>query len=127
MNKTGSYFSSFDGVNLYYEDQGQGTPLVLVHGWTCSSKIWQKNVPELAKSFRVVTMDLRGHGNSAKSLSGHHVTHYARDVRALLEQLDLKDAVLLGWSLGGPVALSYWSQYHADSRLKGIEIGRAHV
>lgn len=120
MEKICAYFPSYDGVNIYYEDQGQGIPLVLVHGWTCSSKIWQKNIPELVKNFRVVTMDLRGHGNSVKTLAGHHVTHYARDVRALLEHLDLRDAILMGWSLGGPVVLSYWAQFHSDSRLKGI-------
>ena len=120
MTKTAAYFTTPDGARLYYEDQGEGTPLILVHGWTCSSKIWQYNIPELVKHFRVVTMDLRGHGNSAKSLTGHLVAQYGRDVRALIEHLDLKDAVLLGWSLGGPVVLSYWAQHHVDSRLKGI-------
>jgi len=120
VDKAGSYFKTPDGVNLYYEDQGKGTPLILVHGWTCSSKIWQKNIPELTKQFRVVTMDLRGHGNSVKTLAGHQVTQYGRDVRSLIEHLNLKDAVLLGWSLGGPVVLSYWEQYRDDSRLKGI-------
>jgi pimeloyl-ACP methyl ester carboxylesterase len=120
MGKVCSYFQTPDGTNLYYEDQGKGIPLVLVHGWTCSSKIWQKNIPELAGRFRVITMDLRGHGNSVKTLSGHQVSQYGRDVRALLEHLDVKDAVLVGWSLGGPVVLSYWEQYHDDSRLRGI-------
>ena len=55
-----------DGARIYYEDHGQGQPILLVHGWTCSSRFWQKNVDELAKKFRVVTLDLRGHGNSSK-------------------------------------------------------------
>lgn len=120
MNKVSAYFQTPDGVNLYYEDQGEGTPLVFVHGWTCSSQVWQKNVLELAQQFRVVTLDLRGHGNSVKTLEGHNVPQYGRDVRALIEYLGLHDAVLLGWSLGGPVVLSYWQQFAADSRLKGI-------
>ena len=120
MPKNAGYFSTPDGTRLYYEDQGQGTPLILIHGWTCSSKFWQRNVPELVKHFRVVTMDLRGHGNSVKCLTGHQVEQYGRDIRSLIEFLDLRDAVLLGWSLGGPIVLSYWAQYHVDSRLKGI-------
>lgn len=120
MKKVRAYFPTPDGVNLYYEDQGEGTPLFFVHGWTCSSQVWQKNVLELAKQFRVVTMDLRGHGNSVKTLEGHNVPQYGRDVRALIEYLGLHNVVLLGWSLGGPVVLSYWQQFAADSRLKGL-------
>ena len=120
MKQRCAYFTTPDGVNLYYEDQGEGTPLVFVHGWTCSSQVWQKNVPELAKKFRVVTLDLRGHGNSVKTLNGHTVPQYARDIRALIEHLALTDAVLIGWSLAGPVVLAYWQQYSADSRLRGI-------
>lgn len=120
MSKQCAYFKTPDGVNLYYEDQGQGVPLILVHGWNCSAQVWRKNSPELAKQFRVVTMDMRGHGNSVKTMAGQQVAQYARDVRALIEHLDLKDAVLAGWSLGGPVVLSYWEQYQTDSRLKGI-------
>ena len=120
MKQRCAYFTTPDGVNLYYEDQGEGTPLVFVHGWTCSSQVWQKNVSELAKKFRVVTLDLRGHGNSVKTLTGHTVPQYARDIRALIEHLALTDAVLIGWSLAGPVVLAYWQQYSADSRLRGI-------
>ncbi len=120
MKKVCAYFKTPDGANLYYEDQGEGTPLIFVHGWTCSSKVWQKNIPELIKQFRVVTLDLRGHGNSVKTLQGHQISQYGLDVRSLIEYLDLKDAVLIGWSLGGPVVLSYWQQFFADSRLQGI-------
>ena len=73
-----------DGAKIYYEDCGTGQPIVLVHGWLCSSKFWQKNAPELAKEFRVVTLDLRGHGNSSKTLSGHTIVQYGRDVRAVV-------------------------------------------
>jgi pimeloyl-ACP methyl ester carboxylesterase len=100
------YLEMKDGAKIYYEDHGQGQPVVLVHGWTCSSKFWQRNAPELAKEFRVVTIDLRGHGNSSKILSGHTIAQYARDVREVMQKLDLKKATLVGWSLGGPVILS---------------------
>ena len=117
-----NYLETRDGAKIYYEDQGSGQLIVLVHGWTCSSKLWQKNVPELAKEFRVVTLDLRGHGNSSKTLAGHTIRQYARDVRELIEHLGLEDIVLLGWSLGGSVVLSYYAQYTDDSRLKALAL-----
>ncbi len=114
------YLETRDGAKIYYEDHGEGQPIVLVHGWLCSSKFWQKNVPELANAFRVVTLDLRGHGNSSKVLTGHTIGQYARDLRALIEHLGLQETVLLGWSLGGPVVLSYYEQYSGDTRLKAL-------
>ncbi len=114
------YLETRDGAKIYYEDHGEGQPIVLVHGWLCSSKFWQKNVPELANAFRVVTLDLRGHGNSSKVLAGHTIRQYARDLRALIEHLGLQETVLLGWSLGGPVVLSYYEQYSGDTRLKAL-------
>jgi pimeloyl-ACP methyl ester carboxylesterase len=108
------YLEMKDGAKIYYEDRGQGQPVVLIHGWTCSTKFWQRNAPELAKEFRVVTIDLRGHGNSSKILSGHTISQYARDVRAVIQKLDLKNATLVGWSLGGPVVLSYYQQFGSD-------------
>ncbi|MGH9678530.1 MAG: alpha/beta fold hydrolase, partial [Candidatus Acidiferrales bacterium] len=114
------YLETSDGAKIYYEDEGEGQPILLVHGWTCSSRFWRKNVPVLARAFRVVTLDLRGHGKSSKTLDGHTIRQYARDVRAVIEHLGLREAVLVGWSLGGPVILSYYEQYGADHRLKAL-------
>lgn len=114
------YLETKDGAKIYYEDHGTGQPIVLVHGWLCSSRFWQRNVPELASQFRVVTIDLRGHGNSSKALAGQTIPQYARDLREVMEHLGLEDVVLVGWSLGGPVVLSYYHQYAADSRLKAL-------
>ncbi len=85
------YLETKDGAKIYYEDHGKGEPILLVHGWMCSSKFWEKNVHELAKDFRVVTLDLRGHGNSSKTLTGHTIAQYARDVRAVIEHLGLRN------------------------------------
>jgi len=115
-----AFLETKDEAQIYYEDQGQGETILLVHGWTCSSKFWKANVPELAKEFRVITMDVRGHGYSSKILSGHTVPQYARDIRALVEHLNLRNFTLLGWSLGGPKVLSYWQQYAPDHRLKAL-------
>jgi non-heme chloroperoxidase len=114
------YLETRDGAKIYYEDQGEGQPILLVHGWMCSSKFWQKNAPELANQFRVVTVDLRGHGNSSKALTGHTIEQYARDVREVIKRLGLQETVLVGWSLGGPVVLAYYEQYSRDTRLKAL-------
>lgn len=117
-----TYLETKDGAKICYQERGQGRPLILVHGWLCSSRFWQKNVPELAREFRVVTFDLRGHGNSSKILAGHTIRQYARDVREVVERLGLQDAVLVGWSLGGSVVLSYRQQYAHDSCLKALAV-----
>ena len=115
-----AYLVMDDGAKIYYEEQGQGRPILLVHGWICSSKFWRKNALELGREFRVITIDLRGHGNSSKILVGHTVEQYARDVREVIEKLDLREATLIGWSLAGPVVLSYYRQFAADSRLRAL-------
>lgn len=96
-----STFRTNDGVEIYYEVRGDGRPLLMLPGWTCSTKFWKKNVEELAKSCKVITMDLRAHGESEKVLHSHRISRYAMDVRNLLEHLDLQDVTGLGWSMGG--------------------------
>ncbi|HEX8712659.1 MAG TPA: alpha/beta hydrolase [Terracidiphilus sp.] len=120
--RPGDYLETEDGAKIYYEDHGQGQPILLVHGWLCSCRFWQKNVPDLSRSFRVVTIDLRGHGNSSKILTGHTIRQYARDVRQVIDTLGLEDTILVGWSMGGSVVLSYYQQYKADSRLKALGV-----
>lgn len=118
--RAADYLETSDGAKIYYEDNGEGQPILLVHGWLCSSRFWKKNVSDLAHEFRVVTLDLRGHGNSSKTLAGHTITQYARDVRQVIEHLELQDLILMGWSLGGAVVLSYHQQYGRESRLKAL-------
>jgi len=103
-----------DHALIVVETEGRGRPLVLVHGWTMSSAFWRRQVEGLSDRFQVVTPDLRAHGRSSKVLHGHTVPRYARDVRAVIESLDLNDVVLAGWSLAGPVVLDYWRQFGAD-------------
>ena len=66
-------------------------------------------------------MDSRGHGNSSKTLNNHQVPRYAKDVRAVIDHLKLKDVVLVGWSLAGPVVLSYWKQFE-DDKIKALAL-----
>ena len=94
------YFNTADSAHLYYEVRGSGRPLVLVHGWQCSHLFWQRNVDELAKDFTVVTLDLRGHGNSSKGLHGITIKQFACDVYDLINYLDFTQG-LHGYNMDG--------------------------
>lgn len=96
-----------DGIQLYYEDVGEGRPLVLIPGWTCTHHFFQKNIAELAKSCRVIAPDMRAHGDSEKATWGHRISRYAKDVKDLLEALHLEHVTLLGWSMGAAIIWSY--------------------
>ena len=96
-----------DGVRLHYEERGEGPPLVLIHGWTFSGRFFVRNVDALSESFKVITLDLRGHGDSEKPDHGYRVPRLAKDLHDLLDALGLEDVTVLGWSLGCPVIWSY--------------------
>lgn len=110
-----------DGVRIYYEEAGRGKPLVLIHGWSCSGRFFKSNVDELAKACRVINMDLRGHGKSGKPQWGYRISRMAKDVKDLIEALDLQDVTLLGWSMGGSVIWSYLDLF-GNEHLKRVVI-----
>jgi pimeloyl-ACP methyl ester carboxylesterase len=89
-----------DGARLAYDDTGKGRPVVLLHGVCMSRRFFEHNTGPLAERFRVVNVDLRGHGESPASEGGHTVAQYAQDVKHLLDTLELDGAVLVGWSMG---------------------------
>lgn len=115
-----AYIETPDGVPLYYNERGEGEPIVLVHGWTCDSDYWwQKNVDALAENHHVVTYDLRGHGLSGKTGDRHSLTGYAEDLEFLAESLNLTDITLVGWSMGVPIIWTYLEQF-GDDRVRAI-------
>jgi len=93
------------GVNIYYEEAGEGRPLVMLHGWSGSGRLWHFQ-QELADSFRMIIPDLRGHGHSSIPTEGFTIDDLVNDIVTLFERLELTDAILLGWSLGSQVALA---------------------
>jgi non-heme chloroperoxidase len=95
------------GVSLSVVDEGEGQPLVFLHGVMCSGRFFDAQVERLAGAFRVIAPDMRGHGDSEKTLAGHTVPIYARDLGALLESLGAERPVLIGWSMGAMVAYEY--------------------
>jgi pimeloyl-ACP methyl ester carboxylesterase len=97
---------SSDGVEIRYEVQGSGSPpIAFVHGWSCDKTYWRAQTEHFAKSHHVVAIDLGGHGESGRTRKNWTVASFGADVAAVLEALDLRGAVLVGHSMGGPVIL----------------------
>jgi non-heme chloroperoxidase len=107
-----------DGARLAYDDAGSGRPVVLIHGVCMSRRFFARNTGPLAERFRVVSVDLRGHGESPASEGGHTVAQYAQDVKHLVDTLALDDVVLVGWSMGSFVIWDLVRQF-GDAGIAG--------
>lgn len=107
---------SANAINLYYEVHGDGHPLVFIHGLGSSTSDWESQVPEFSKSYRVITFDLRGHGQSDKPNGPYHIPMLAADLAGLLQALRIPSAHLVGLSLGGAVAFQFALDYPATVR-----------
>lgn len=98
--------SAADGVPIHYSVQGKGEPaLVFIHCWSCDRHLWDNQVSAFAKNHKVVTIDLPGHGESGQGRKSWSVESYGDDVKRVIEKLNLKRVVLIGSSMGGPIAL----------------------
>jgi pimeloyl-ACP methyl ester carboxylesterase len=95
-----------DAISLYYEDKGAGQPVVLLHGFCGTHAYWKYVTEELSKYYRVIAIDLRGHGKSAVSEDTFSIEDMANDVQLLLAKLQINYAAIIGHSLGGYVALA---------------------
>jgi non-heme chloroperoxidase len=104
-------------IELFYEDYGSGRPVVLIHGWPLSHRSWEKQVPVLVDSgYRVVMYDRRGFGGSSKPMSGYNYDVFTEDLQNLITALDLHDAVLVGFSMGGGEVARYLGT-HGSARV----------
>ena len=108
-------------IDLYYEDHGTGTPVVLIHGYPLSGRAWDKQVPVLLEAgHRVITYDRRGFGNSSQPTSGYDYDTFAADLSTLLETLDLHEAVLVGHSMGTGEVTRYLGGHGSGRISKGV-------
>ncbi|MFL4478506.1 alpha/beta fold hydrolase [Paeniglutamicibacter sp. ORCA_105] len=99
-------------IDLYYEDQGQGQPVVLIHGYPLDGHSWERQTRVLLDAgFRVITYDRRGFGQSSKVGSGYDYDTFASDLNTVLENLDLNDAILVGFSMGTGELARYVSTF----------------
>lgn len=103
-----------NGASLYYEDYGEGRPIVFLHGAWMGLRFFEPQLTALSDGYRTVALDFRGHGRSEKTQHGHTVRQYARDVHELLDQRDLDDVVLVGWSMGAAVTWEYVDQFGSE-------------
>ena len=108
-------------IELSYKDYGQGRPVVLIHGWPSSKDMWEYQIDDLVNAgLRVIKYDRRGFGKSSKPWDGYDYDSLTEDLNAIIEQLDLHDAVLVGFSMGGGEAVRYVSRYGNSGRVSKI-------
>ncbi len=108
-------------IELHYEDRGSGRPVVLIHGWPLSGRAWEPQVPALiAAGHRVITYDRRGFGASSQPWEGYDYDHLAADLDALMNHLDLREATLVGFSMGGGEVARYIGTYGTERIAKAV-------
>lgn len=112
-------------VRLSYNTYGTGRPIVLIHGWPSSKEMWEYQLEDLVTAgFQVVKYDRRGFGKSDKPWNGYDYDTFAADLHAVLEGLDLRDAILVGFSMGGGEVARYFSTYGTTGRAsKAVLVG----
>jgi len=121
---TGSYVKTKDGVEIFYKDWGTGQPIVFHHGWPLSADDWDAQMMFFVNNgYRVIAHDRRGHGRSSQVSDGHDMDHYAADAAAVVEHLDLRDAVHIGHSTGGGEAAHYVAKHGKGRVAKLVLIG----
>ena len=106
-------FVEREGVKIYYEDAGEGPPVLLSHGYSATSQMWEAQVAALKSDYRVVTWDMRGHGrtDSPEDASAYSEDATVLDMRAILEECGISRAVVGGLSLGGYMSLGFYCRY----------------
>ena len=109
-NHTGKY-ADVNGIKIYYEEYGEGEPLLLLHGNSSSINLFEKQIPELSKQFRVIAVDTRGQGKSGEDGKTYTYDLFAEDMNALLDHMHLDSVNVLGWSDGGNTGLIMAMQY----------------
>ena len=96
-----------NGVSLYYEAEGAGRPLVLIHGHTLNLRMWDLQVPFFVRDHRVIRYDVRGHGRSESPAAGYDYLFHGADLAALLDYIGIEQAALVGFSMGGAIAIEF--------------------
>jgi non-heme chloroperoxidase len=111
------YVTTSDDIEIFYKDWGSGPPIVFSHGWPLSADDWDAQMLFfLGQGYRVVANDRRGHGRSTQVADGHDMDHYADDLAAVVEHLDLHDAIHVGHSTGGGEVVRYIAR-HGEERV----------
>ncbi|MBD2120901.1 alpha/beta fold hydrolase [Trichocoleus sp. FACHB-262] len=108
-------------IDIYYEDHGTGQPVVLIHGFPLNGHSWEKQVGVLlAAGYRVITYDRRGFGNSSQPSFGYDYDTFAADLNTLITELDLRDVLLVGFSMGTGEVTRYLGKYGSERVSKAV-------
>ncbi|MDX3488390.1 alpha/beta hydrolase [Streptomyces sp. ID05-18] len=111
-------------IELYYEDHGSGQPVVLIHGYPLDGQSWEKQTDALVKAgYRVITYDRRGFGRSSRAMTGYDYDTFAADLDTVLTQLDLRDVVLVGFSMGSGEVARYLGVHGSQRVAKAAFLG----
>ena len=111
-------------IDLYYEDHGSGSPVVLIHGYPLSGASWEKQTPTLLNAgYRVITYDRRGFGRSSQPTSGYNYDTFAEDLHKVITHLKLDSFALVGFSMGGGEIARYFGKYGSQGAVKAVIIG----
>lgn len=124
-SKTGldTYIETAPNVQLYVKDYGQGKPVILIHGWPLSNEMWEYQIDILVQNnFRVIAYDRRGFGKSSQPWSGYDYDTLTDDLKAIIDHLDLKEATLVGFSMGGGEVVRYFSRHGGKGVSKAVLI-----
>jgi non-heme chloroperoxidase len=115
--------TSKDGTEIFYKDWGSGQPIVFSHGWPLSADDWDAQMLFfMGQGYRVVAHDRRGHGRSTQTGGGHDMDHYADDLQAVIEHLDLKNIIHVGHSTGGGEVVRYLARHGQGRAVKAALI-----
>ena len=113
-----------DGARIFYKDWGTGQPIVFAHGWPLSSDAWDPQMLFMGQNgYRVIAHDRRSHGRSSQTWDGNNMDTYADDLAAVIEALDLKDAILVGHSTGGGEVARYIGRHGTKRVAKAVLLG----
>jgi non-heme chloroperoxidase len=119
-----SFVSTKDGTRIYYREYGEGQPFVFSHGWPLNADAWDGQMLFLANNgFRVIAHDRRGHGRSDQPSKNNDMDTYADDLAAVIEALDLKDAILVGHSTGGGEVARYIGRHGTGRVARVVLVG----
>ena len=113
-----------DGTKIFFKDWGAGQPIVFSHGWPLSSDAWDAQMLYFGqRGYRVVAHDRRSHGRSDQTWTGNNMNTYADDLATVIEQLDLKDAIMIGHSTGGGEVVRYLGRHGTGRVAKAVLVG----
>ncbi len=108
-------FAQLEGVRLYYLEVGAGQPVLFIPGWCYGAGIFERNLPVIGRHYRAIAYDPRSHGRSEITKRGNGYGQFGRDLHTLIQELQLHNVTLIGWSLGVTTAYSYFDQFGTDN------------